>query len=200
MCLDINGILCSFISHNHKNLHDKSTRKSKYKKDTLIARPQLDRFLSLINSAFDIMLYTSRTEKNARAILDELKEKSYLIKDVVENDDMLLHQTQCEKISNKRFKKDLQKVWALTQDANGNNYKMHDILMIDDSPDKFDRFKDHVIIFQTLIHDEKESQLLCDKQYSFLQCLKKIWHLGRMKNQRFTVWKQHSLNVAIIRT
>ena len=98
---------------------------------------------------------------------------------------MLLHQTQCEKISNKRFKKDLQKVWALTQDANGNNYKMHDILMIDDSPDKFDRFKDHVIIFQTLIHDEKESQLLCDKQYSFLKCL--IKNMASRKNEESAV-------------
>ena len=67
MCLDINGILCSFISHNHKSLHDKSTRKSKYRKDTLIARPQLDRFLSLVNSAFDIMLYTCRTEKKRQS-------------------------------------------------------------------------------------------------------------------------------------
>ena len=98
MCLDINGILCSLMSHRRKNnLHDKSTPKSNYKRNTLIPRPELDEFLSLINTEFDIVLYTSRTQKNARAILDELSGKSIAFEDLMKNGVCLLHQAQCEK-------------------------------------------------------------------------------------------------------
>ena len=171
MCLDINGILCSFIPHLRSNLHNKSTDKSKSRKNTVIPRPDLDRFLSLIHIEFDIVFYTSRTKKNAKGILDQLREDSYAVDDLVNDEVCIFHQQNCKKMSNKEFKKDLNKVWAISQDKGGNNYKLEDILMIDDSPDKFDKLQNHIIIFQTLKHDEKESEFVCIQQYDFLKCL-----------------------------
>ena len=71
----------------------------------MIPRPDLDRFLSLIHIEFDIVFYTSRTKKNAKGILDQLREDSYAVDDLVNDEVCIFHQQNCEKIPIKSLRK-----------------------------------------------------------------------------------------------
>ena len=83
MCLDINGILCSVLhsSHNDKDYDNVVTCKSN-KNIKLVPRPHLCQFIEVIRSYFDIVFYTSRTEFNAKCILETLSKNSAALRDV----------------------------------------------------------------------------------------------------------------------
>ena len=87
--------------------------------------------------------------------------------------EILLHQSHCQKISDTKFKKDVKVVQDNIRDENDNEFPLNEILMIDDSPEKFDQSLNNLIVFKTLTYDDKDSELLNFQQYKFLQCLKK---------------------------
>ena len=172
MCLDINGIICSLIPKSVKDKDDKSIILCSSNNIQFIARPGLDDLLYLINTTFDIMFYTSRTEKNANDILQKLGESSDTIKGLYDIDgNNLLHQSNCRKLTKTKFIKDVNVVCENMQDANDNKYDLNDILMIDDSPEKFDTLHNHVIVFKTLTFNQKDTELLCIEQHQFMKCL-----------------------------
>ena len=132
-----------------------------------ILRPNIDEFLNVIASESHIVFYTSRKEDNARAILETISEESVAMNEIYKGVN-LLHQDMCKKASGKKFTKDLDLVQKKVFNPQGKNYAMKDIIMIDDSPEKFNSFSNHVIICISFSYKDKQATTVCHEQLWFI--------------------------------
>ena len=100
LCFDINGILCKLI-HKYKNettCVDENVIVCKGNKIKFVPRPDLDKLLLAVKDYFDIAFYTSRTEENARAILNALCGHSDIFKEIFDSKvKHVLTQANCER-------------------------------------------------------------------------------------------------------
>ena len=82
--------------------------------------------------------------------------------------DNLLHQDMCQNTSKNKFSKDLEFVQNRLFDPDGKLYAMNNIIMIDDSPEKFHQFQNHVVICRTFSYTDKQAETLCQEQMRFV--------------------------------
>lgn len=144
-------------------------------------RPYLRDFLRFCFQNFNVGIWTSSTELYAEKILQEIIEVPELLK-------FVFCRSRCvRKFDFKNYEdqyiKDLRKVKKL-------GYKLEEIIVVDDTPSKFQRHYENLVIIDEWLGCEKDSELLHLQTY-----LLYLNGLTNIRKEKKRLWKNFRHNI-----